>query len=660
MPGATSKSLATVTLLLLPFDVLTVILRFRARLARKVWGSDDWAMLVSLPFFIATTVSMVTLAFSGLGLRDDELQGDQMREGLFWYFLSGTIWTFWVTTLKWSIGFTILRIAVGKRWVVWSIYVALVMVTLTSISTGVFQLVQCKPMNAIWDADALAHGGECINRKYLAAMSTTLAAVSIATDWYMALIPIPLMWNLQMERRIKLSIGGLLGLGVFASIAGIVRFATIVRSTPAIASGKDYLHILDPIMTWAHAEPAIGMVAANLPALRPLLERALAFLSTLRSRPHTDECSAEPPAPKPSNPLALGAVQDDGDKGKGNDTRIMEGYGRDVVRSSPSDDESQADVIRSQQGARVKRKISFAERARRELEIDPAYKERSFAISKAQDDVEVRRSYRPFLLDEETSQSDWVSQLELSTVLKMVEDHIHNKGQDRLRVLVLHGSMRNRSYSRLLSYEASRILFRLGCDVRMYDPKGLPVKDDEQHSHPKVQELRELSKWSDGHIWISPEQHGNVTAVFKNQIDWIPLSTGSVRPTQGRTLAIAQVSGGSQSFNTVNTLRILGRWMRMFAIPNQSSIPMAYKQFTEPEDVEGGSRLMPSGNRDRLVDCMEEFVKYTLVMRPHFDLFGDRYSEREEKRSKAAKEEKLAAATSQHQPEVVAPDLKKL
>jgi arsenic resistance protein ArsH len=194
----------------------------------------------------------------------------------------------------------------------------------------------------------------------------------------------------------------------------------------------------------------------------------------------------------------------------------------------------------------------------------------------------------------------------------------------------------NRSYSRLLAYEASRILFRLGCDVRMYDPTGLPIKDDVQHNHEKVQELRELSKWSDGHIWISPEQHGILTAVFKNQIDWIPLSTGSVRPTQGRTLAIAQVNGGSQSFNTVNALRILGRWMRMFAIPNQSSIPMAYKQFTEEEE---GSRLMPSGNRDRLVDCMEEFVKYTIVMRPHFDLFGDRYSEREEKRAKQKKEE---------------------
>lgn len=140
--------------------------------------------------------------------------------------------------------------------------------------------------------------------------------------------------------------------------------------------------------------------------------------------------------------------------------------------------------------------------------------------------------------------------------------------------------------------------------------------------------------------------------MFKNQIDWIPLSTGSVRPTQGRTLAIAQVSGGSQSFNAVNSLRILGRWMRMFTIPNQSSVPKAYTQFTDARDpgvddddgyveAEGGSRLMPSGNRDRLVDCMEEFVKYTIVMRQHFDLFNDRFSERAERESKRVKEESM-------------------
>lgn len=185
-----------------------------------------------------------------------------------------------------------------------------------------------------------------------------------------------------------------------------------------------------------------------------------------------------------------------------------------------------------------------------------------------------------------------------------------------------------RSYSKLLAYEIARILFRIGCDVRVYNPGGLPIKDDEQHEHPKVQELRKLSRWSDGHFWVSPEQHGNLTAVFKNQIDWIPLSIGSVRPTQGRTLGLAMVSGGSQSFNSVNSLRLLGRWMRMFTIPNQSSVPKAYTMFDAADGPEGGSRMLAGSNRDRVVDCAEEFVKYTIVMRQHFVLFGDRFSER--------------------------------
>lgn len=194
------------------------------------------------------------------------------------------------------------------------------------------------------------------------------------------------------------------------------------------------------------------------------------------------------------------------------------------------------------------------------------------------------------------------------------------------------------SYSKLMAFEASRILYRLGCDVRIFNPSELPIRDSVDASHPSVQELRSLSLWSDGHIWCSPEQHGNLTAVFKNQIDWIPLSTGSVRPTQGRTLSVIQVNGGSQSFNAVNSLRILGRWMRMFTIPNQSSLPTAWKQFEdEGGDGSGRARLLPSGNRDRLVDCMEEFVKYTIIMRPHFELFGDRFSERKENLDKQMK-----------------------
>ncbi|KAK6505566.1 hypothetical protein TWF481_007460 [Arthrobotrys musiformis] len=254
----------------------------------------------------------------------------------------------------------------------------------------------------------------------------------------------------------------------------------------------------------------------------------------------------------------------------------------------------------------------------------------SFAISQEEDNPFIRAEYRPFLLDPDGVSGDWISKLELTTVMEMVRNEVLNTREERLKVLVLYGSLRARSYSRLLAYEAARTLFRLGCDVRVYNPTGLPVKDDLEQNHPKVQELRRLSNWSNGHIWVSPEQHGNLTAVFKNQIDWIPLSTGSIRPTQGRTLAIAQINGGSQSFNAVNSLRILGRWMRMFTIPNQSSIPKGYTQFTSDNSEEGGSRLLPSSNRDRLVDCMEEFVKYTIIMRRHTDLFADRFSEREE------------------------------
>ncbi|KAB8073666.1 arsenate resistance ArsH [Aspergillus leporis] len=278
--------------------------------------------------------------------------------------------------------------------------------------------------------------------------------------------------------------------------------------------------------------------------------------------------------------------------------------------------------------------------------VPQAPKHCSLALSESDDDPEIRRRHRPFILSNETAE-DWVSDLELTTVLSMAENDFQNTNQ-RLKVLVLYGSLRRRSYSRLVAFEACRILFRLGCDVRVFDPEGLPVKNDTDHGHPKVHELRELSKWSDGHIWVSPEQHGNLTAVFKNQIDWIPLSTGSIRPTQGRTLAIAQVCGGSQSFNAVNSLRILGRWMRMFTIPNQSSIPRAYTQFPD-EGQPGEQRLIPSGNRDRLVDCMEEFVKYTILMRPHKGLFDDRFSEREEKR--AADKEKTTQIGSWSSPE---------
>jgi arsenical resistance protein ArsH len=194
----------------------------------------------------------------------------------------------------------------------------------------------------------------------------------------------------------------------------------------------------------------------------------------------------------------------------------------------------------------------------------------------------------------------------------------------RPRFLLLYGSLRARSYSRLLSFEAARLLEAMGGEVKIFDPSGLPLPDDAADTHPKVQELRQLAAWAEGMVWCSPERHGAMTGVMKAQIDWIPLISGAVRPTQGKTLAVMQVSGGSQSFNAVNQMRVLGRWMRMLTIPNQSSVAQAFAEFSE----EG--RMRPSSYYDRVVDVMEELFKFTLLTRDLGDYLVDRYSERKE------------------------------
>ncbi|GAA6150991.1 arsenical resistance protein ArsH [Pseudoteredinibacter isoporae] len=197
------------------------------------------------------------------------------------------------------------------------------------------------------------------------------------------------------------------------------------------------------------------------------------------------------------------------------------------------------------------------------------------------------------------------------------------------RVLMLYGSLRDRSFSRFSAEEAGRILEAMGAEVRYFDAAGLPLFDGNRSAdHPKVLELRELSQWSEAQVWSSPEVHGNMSGVMKNQIDWIPLSIGAVRPTQGKVLAVMQVTGGSQSFNAVNNMRILGRWMRMLTIPNQSSVAKAYQEFDED------GQMKPSAYRDRIVDVMEELMRFTYLTRDHKHFLVDRYSER--KRSETA------------------------
>jgi len=199
------------------------------------------------------------------------------------------------------------------------------------------------------------------------------------------------------------------------------------------------------------------------------------------------------------------------------------------------------------------------------------------------------------------------------------------------KILLLYGSLRERSFSRLAVEEAARLLTAMGANTKIFDPRGLPLPDAEEASHPKVDELRTLAQWADGMVWCSPERHGAMTGIMKAQIDWIPLSLGGVRPTQGKTLAVMQVCGGSQSFNTVNQLRILGRWMRMVTIPNQSSVPKAFMEFDD------NGRMKPSPFYDRIVDVMEELVKFTLLVRERSDLLTDRYSERKESAEEVSK-----------------------
>ncbi|MBX6965194.1 arsenical resistance protein ArsH [Alcaligenes faecalis] len=192
------------------------------------------------------------------------------------------------------------------------------------------------------------------------------------------------------------------------------------------------------------------------------------------------------------------------------------------------------------------------------------------------------------------------------------------------RILLLYGSLRERSYSRFLTQEAARLLEAMGAETRVFDPHGLPLPDGATDDHPKVQELRQLVQWAEGMVWTSPERHGAMSSVLKAQIDWIPLSIGAVRPTQGKTLAVMQVSGGSQSFNALNQMRVLGRWMRLITIPNQSSVAKAFLEF----DEEG--RMKPSSYYERVVDVMEELVKFTLLTRDCAEYLVDRYSERKE------------------------------
>jgi arsenical resistance protein ArsH len=250
------------------------------------------------------------------------------------------------------------------------------------------------------------------------------------------------------------------------------------------------------------------------------------------------------------------------------------------------------------------------------------------------------------------SEPDFLPALDTRHALQMPANGLAARPEHPPRILLLYGSLRERSYSRLVVEEAARLVRFFGAEPRIFDPSDLPLPDQVKgDNHPAVHELRELSMWSEGQIWCSPERHGQITGVMKTQIDHLPLNMGGMRPTQGRTLAVMQISGGSQSFNAVNTLRLLGRWMRMVTIPNQSSVAKAFQEFDD------AGRMKPSGYYERIVDVVEELIRFTVLLRPHVATLTDRYSERKEAAGPppdAASD--LSAIATTHQREGVSTD----
>ncbi|CAI0652632.1 hypothetical protein CGCSCA4_v003693 [Colletotrichum siamense] len=343
MGAATSKDMAAAVLVPLPFDIISMALRFMIRTQRKAWGPDDWAMVATIPVWTVSQVGLIGMAWSGVGQLDSTLTPEQQANSYFWFYVFQEFWCFTLVTLKWSIGFTLLRIANGQRWVQIVIYTCLALVTVCTGGTGMYLFFQCSPVEKNWFP---LMQGTCQPREIQTALSFLVAAVSISTDWIFAILPFALIWRLQMANRIKASVIGLLGLGFFASIAPIVRLKYLLL----LNDSTKFLQGLSIILAWAQAEVGIGMLVANLPACRPLLERALSRLTSFTGSKNKSSKDPAASGAVKNSYLELGE-RDPTKKGTANasrsgvETRV---YGRDMDGNSSEslpDDHSQKQIV---------------------------------------------------------------------------------------------------------------------------------------------------------------------------------------------------------------------------------------------------------------------------------------------------------------------------
>ncbi|OAG04639.1 uncharacterized protein CC84DRAFT_1094201 [Paraphaeosphaeria sporulosa] len=343
MAGATAPGLAICTLLLLVFDVLSWALRFYVRLSRKAWGPDDWCMLIAIPIFAISTTGMLGIAFTGGGLRDDQLTSKQQETAMFWWFIMQTMWCLAAIPVKWSICFTLLRIANKQLLYTIPIYCCMGAVFLVMTSTTIYEFFHCDPVAMNWKPTKIPNG-HCNAQSNITGFSFALSAVSIFTDWFCALVPIPLLWNVQMDTRIKLSVIALLSLGIIASIAPLVRLSITVN----LSATKNFLYNAMDVAAWAQAEVGIGIIVANLPALRPLLEKVLSLRSTIRSDKRSKQQKSTDRYLELEEGLSSQKQHSKSASQKGTETRI---YGGTTVagdsNSTLGDDHSQKNIVTS-------------------------------------------------------------------------------------------------------------------------------------------------------------------------------------------------------------------------------------------------------------------------------------------------------------------------
>ncbi|KAJ5614874.1 hypothetical protein N7528_008528 [Penicillium herquei] len=265
-----APSLAGSTIMLTVLAFLTYGLRVYCRLSRKSWGVEDWIMTIATIPFTVLVAGCIGGAFNGIGILNSTFAkpGNEKYEadGKKFFLIFEVGYCSAIIPIKLSISWMLIRVASGRKRYLYIQYAVIATFVIMNIIALIFILIDCIPVEAAWSAEALANGGHCQPSYVLADVYYACTAVNILTDWVTAFLPIPLLWNVQINRNTKISIIGLMGLGIFASLSACIR----LKYTVALTNQDNYLYAVADVVIWGFAENALGMIVGNIATLRPL------------------------------------------------------------------------------------------------------------------------------------------------------------------------------------------------------------------------------------------------------------------------------------------------------------------------------------------------------------------------------------------------------